>query len=1526
MNDKVSKAIETIKQGYILDPNRILADYRKETAEIRGYHGRELLELLQNAVDELGGTEDRSVYISQKDGILKICNNGNVFTYDGFISLMYSNLSPKHNKAEYIGNKGTGFRSILNWADSVRIYSADFSLEFSDIYATELLAELMTNDTVNAFYQEHEDVRLATLVAPRVIKKLPSKNYDTEIEVNLKNGIVDRVINQLKQLNTKTLLFLENLEHLTVEIEGDPFTYRKTMSDSGSGISRIKIATAVNSEITESEEWLVISREGNFEKQKYGLMIAYKPDMSVKPNVLYSYFKTKVQFPVPALVHATFDLNADRNHLAETEANKHILKAICDTLVELALLTAAEIVNYAPLGLLSTIGEFPIDLSWDEFSIRDYYFDAIAANRVLPTVNGTYISFNERPRFYDTTIADYLAGEAFGSLMPYTENSAVSGMLKAIAKYKSTSLKYKYSEITNGINTVLPTLTVKERAALWLIFIKEYGNEISQVNKPSFALDAVGKTVNDNQQVFLPTEGMAFPSPPSFTKIVFLNRDLVTALRELRGKEGTLRSLANELSKFNVREYNLANIINVVISRLRSREHQASKKTRGCYEDTIEWLWKLWNANVLKNEMTAISAVPLINRNGTVKNASDLYWGRNFGNEIVEELFVGMDDYFVGLPRRIALSETSKLQYVEFLSALGVSRYPRKVSIQLRPVPQEYKEVIYSSIKKYPLIAENNHYQNTQEFRSAYFAYASVITVERIEEILDNSSTKSIISWIRNDESLWQILTDYEPGSSRAYVSNNYQQKYREVSGEQLASYIRFVFATSNWIEVDGKRYSPRQCIFANKVKTLFAPLVVSPDLDLFIENQNRKIAETSVVQDILARIGAAAEYSELEMDTFYSLLLKLPEVDADGDISKALYTSVLKSGGLKKFDAGNHVYKQFLQVGKVYCKSTKSFETIKSVYYLTEKTVSREILKDFNLIAIPNRQSQENIKRYFGVSPLKIKGSVVGEPIIHPDSASFEQDFNDFICYAFCLRVDTAKQSEISTVKALRARLCTHINADYGKGEVVLGENSYIRGKNCVYVQAPIRCHNLKQLKSNVDFCSAISELFMTAIDIQDDTLYGYVRSLYEKEPHNRNAMILHDFDDLGVLERSRETLSRTQSEKEMFIAACILIGSDAIIDQISGEIDRINFSDFPSMDNAGAVINILKLLSVDVEDFNEKSEILIDFRQYYSNVLNSLIVDNEERYKNGLFASLKSEALNKKRTFLKQYHQFRVFQFTPMNSVKYDCWAEFENQFGSIINAESNGAANLVWKTNKDLFIRDKDVAIVNDMLVDSEYESLLYFGIFDVLNKAYNQKKADINAAQEREATILKAQTASSTPIIPIDSVAPIKGKNGNNAISNRTGSRMAGMKRERNISDWGAFAERLVYDQMRINYNDVVWVSENAKKDGVNPDGIGGLGYDLKYTNANGKTVYVEIKSAAGSNITFVITENELNFAEEHSNQYEVILVTSVMNDEERKVYQISNLFNYAEGEDRFCNSKFNISGDNYTVRCQISNSK
>lgn len=1523
MNDKVTRQIEIRKKGYILDPNLILADYRKEILEIRGYHGRELLELLQNAVDELGGTNDRSVSVVLRNNLLTISNNGNVFTFEGFISLMYSNLSPKHNKNEYIGNKGTGFRSILNWADCVRIYSGNLSVEFSEIYAHETMLELLNNDGVAEFCKKHDDVQVATLAAPRLISPLQNKEYDTVIEVELKSDVIDKVIVQLQQINSKTLLFLDNLEKLTIEYNGDVVVYKKTPSERENGIRDIYITTEKNTKTIETDYWSILSREGNFVKQRYGVMVAYKEDMSAVPDVLYSYFKTKVQFPVHALVHATFDLNADRNHLDETEANKHILKVICDTLVNLALLTTSECVNYAPLSLLSTIKDFPNDLSWDDFSINDYYLDAVAASNVFPTVDNKYISFAENPKFYDSNIADLLSGDAFPTLMPPTDNTAIRTMLKAIAKHRKVSMRYPYDEITTGINTILPSLQIRERAALWLAFINEYKNDITLENKPHFVLDSIGNVVTDDQQVFFPAENIEFSSPPDFTKIVLMNKDLVGALRDLQGKESTLRSLATELSKFNVREYNLPNIINAVISRLRGRVYQTSKKTRGCYEETIEWLWKLWKANVLKNEMSALTTIPLINRKGEVKNANELYFGKEFGNEVTENLFYSSDDLFVSIPKRITLNELTNQQYVEFLSTLGVAHFPRKTKEIIRPISYAYRELIYTSIKKYPLLAWDNCYHNEQEFRNTTLGYVEVATVEHLDEILRKATTKSIIEWIRQDESLRQLLSDYEPGTSRAYVIDTYQQKYRVISGEQLASYLSFAFATSKWIEVEGIRYSPKQCLFVSKIGTTFAPIIVAPNLDLLIDNHNRRNSETNAVQGILEQIGCASDYSDLDTETLYSLLLVIPEADDGGEISKALYISILKSGGLRSFNSDNAKYQEFLQSGKVYCKSSKTYAAIKDVHYLNEKTVSREILKDFNLIAIPSRQSQENIKRYFGVSPLKIKGSVIDEPKIHPESVAFEQDFNDFICYAFCSRVDNAKQSEISTIKSLKVRLCTTIKADYGKGEILITESSYIRGKNCVYVQAPRNGGNLKQLKSNVDFCSAIAELFMTVIDIQDDTLFGYVRSLYEKEPHNRNALILHDYDDLSILERSRDILNRTQSDKEMFLSTCVLIAGEDIITSIETDIDSINFSDFNSTANVASLINIINCLKVDVDEFNEKSEVIIDLRPFYLECLKKRLNEESNSYKNGLFVMLKNEPISLHRTFLKQLDKYKTFVFDPPNSINYDWQVEFSKQFGSVISLASNEDAVTAWKTNRDIFIQKKDISIVNDMLVDLELESLLYFGDLNELDNAYNTRKSDIDNAQAQEARMLSGAPTTPIPIISVDVTAPANNTENNADHTTHSGSRMAGMKRERNISDWGAFAEKLVYEQMKSNFQNVVWVSENAKKEGVNPDGIGGIGYDLKYSNETGEIVYVEIKSTVGSGITFVITENELKFAETHPQQYEVVLVTAVMNDDERKIYRLADLFNYADGEDRLFNSKFCITGDNYTIRCQFN---
>lgn len=92
-----------------------------------------------------------------------------------------------------------------------------------------------------------------------------------------------------------------------------------------------------------------------------------------------------------------------------------------------------------------------------------------------------------------------------------------------------------------------------------------------------------------------------------------------------------------------------------------------------------------------------------------------------------------------------------------------------------------------------------------------------------------------------------------------------------------------------------------------------------------------------------------------------------------------------------------------------------------------------------------------------------------------------------------------------------------------------------------------------------------------------------------------------------------------------------------------------------------------------------------------------------------------------------------------------------------------------------------------IVNNLLIDSEMESLLYFGDFDALDKAYNARKADLDNEQVQE---LKTLSATSATLVPIKttiktidvSAPPTTTKIGQTPC---TGSRMAGMKRERNI---------------------------------------------------------------------------------------------------------------------------------------------
>lgn len=91
------------------------------------YHGRFLIELIQNAHDALGGGSSGRIHIrfEQSDsehGTLFVANDGEPFSRSNFERISALGQSDK-DPQKSIGNKGIGFRSVLELTDCPEIYS-----------------------------------------------------------------------------------------------------------------------------------------------------------------------------------------------------------------------------------------------------------------------------------------------------------------------------------------------------------------------------------------------------------------------------------------------------------------------------------------------------------------------------------------------------------------------------------------------------------------------------------------------------------------------------------------------------------------------------------------------------------------------------------------------------------------------------------------------------------------------------------------------------------------------------------------------------------------------------------------------------------------------------------------------------------------------------------------------------------------------------------------------------------------------------------------------------------------------------------------------------------------------------------------------------------------------------------------------------------------------------------------------------------------------------------------------------------
>lgn len=198
------------------------------------YEGRAVLELVQNGHDALGQDERGRIAVvldlTEEPGALYVANEGRPFTDDNFRAITEFALSDK-GASEGIGNKGLGFRSVLQLTDWPEIYSRSgpgsptfdgYCFRFA---AEQDLAPLIDDPTLlRRVVDQVSPLALPVPALPQgeVLDDLREQGYSTVVRLPLQSGhaaaAAREQIARLAADDAPLLLFLDRVRALTAEV------------------------------------------------------------------------------------------------------------------------------------------------------------------------------------------------------------------------------------------------------------------------------------------------------------------------------------------------------------------------------------------------------------------------------------------------------------------------------------------------------------------------------------------------------------------------------------------------------------------------------------------------------------------------------------------------------------------------------------------------------------------------------------------------------------------------------------------------------------------------------------------------------------------------------------------------------------------------------------------------------------------------------------------------------------------------------------------------------------------------------------------------------------------------------------------------------------------------------------------------------------------------------------------------------------------------------------------------------------
>ena len=1302
----------------------------------------------------------------------------------------------------------------------------------------------------------------------------------------------------------------------------------------------------------ERKSWKIKQKNSSFDGKNYELKIAYSGKLDDDKNILYSFFRTNVKFPFPALIHCTFDLNENRNYLIKSEENNFLIGELIQLMIETAIeITKSSKPSWKALKLLIG-GEFD-DLVLNDFNFNGKLKEEIKKNKLFPTISNKYISINENPIFLKNEFSDILPSKYLPNLAIHTtDKDVISYIKKELGGLSNIDINLFFEKLTTVSKK--ENLKFAQRSKLIKYVNSEFGDKIQGYqNSLELFIDTEKKIINSSKSIFIsPSPSSLKLDIPNYVNLGFIHPRLLDDLKiDFDEKEND--ELAKKLKNFNIKRYRFEEVISQIISEANKIINDENK------EDVISSLFKcLYNYYIgsnLQHYLMSIIAVeiPIFNKNGRIiklSSTNSLYFGAEYGNEILENL-LKKNDQFLCSPDKINLKSDEKIK--DFFRWIGIKDSLALTSKYIDS-NDNYGKSIIGNIQQFPHKCNNLDLATIDKIKQREIPTSfgfRIETIDNLDQIIAYSEFIDLIVWFLRDKLAIDLIKKEEENID--YISLRFpkQKDNRSIKNYSFTSYFHWQLKNVKWIKTKiNQKQKISDCFISDKIAENLLVYLNKPHFDINDSRLKKHNISENEIYELFSKLGICKEINQISKSLIYNLFLKLPEIEVDNSEILSFYNLI--AGSIDNNLHSSEKY-TFTQKGKLLAKTADTLEylDIKNIYYVTKSSYPKNLISKLPILHIDNKFDERKIKNIFSVNLLEsINIAIEGEPQKHRLHNEFINEFNTLKPYIYSFFIDSdIEHKKLELLKNLQIILCenietvTSIDGNRIKFDIVNYE--YINLANSYYV-----CINnsVTHLKSDFKFRAIVAEIitdFISSPDYKSD-----LRELYSLEENQRYEFLESSLkeDAMVKLENAQRLFGKYISPEIRFWNIIAEIKKQPISDFLDNDdikfiMGNFIFETVKSKSNNPKIIDLFKKLELDIDDFNEMSSEYIDLTQYYREEINLRLQKVEKQKQSKLFEILSSKSIAEKKGFYSKITENPTG--INQNSVKFSIEDYLNNflsglfayaiTYGQVEKFSINNDFNDLYKENLNNFEKELELKyrfLQSKLLSSNENKSLIYFSEFDELNKIikgmydfkYQNKEAksgninvDLNGKNLEDYTY--------TDLFGVCKEDLDEYKIENISISEQLSTERKSKSHfnqkkftaSKNNEVHGFIGESYVYNILKNKYKSVSWVSANAVKANIISSGNDSLGYDISYINENNETQYIEVKSSVKEDMVFNISKSEVNFGEDNCDNYNIIFITHV-NQKHRKLFCIQKPFKYKKGENFYNNSKFSVENSNFKV--------